>query len=166
MSSAFYSSGLLPLALSRTCSSLPVVSHWDSIIRAYLSLGPSEGVLPIYAHFSKQTFFKVSRIWVQYGSIGIYNLDSLWAIPCFISSSAGMAPLSPGFPKLLSCTVTTFVIFLSGHFLGGDDNCMLSLPSSTCDLHICCCHSGEICQATAAACLQCSIAHCGLFPKD
>ena len=67
-------------------------------------------------------------------------------------SGAGMAPLPPGFHKLHSVTVTTFAVFLSWmYFLGGDDNCMLSVPSCTCDLHICCWQSGEICQVIAAA---------------
>ena len=52
-------------------------------------------------------------------------------------SSAGVAPLPPGFHKLLSVTVTTFAVFLFWmYLLGGDDNCMLSVPSSTCDTHI------------------------------
>ena len=54
-------------------------------------------------------------------------------------SSAGVAPLPPGFHKLLSDTVTTLAVFPSWmYLLGGDDNCMLSVPSSACDLHICC----------------------------
>ena len=67
-------------------------------------------------------------------------------------SSAGVAPLPPGFHKLLSDTVTTLAVFPSWmYLLGGDDNCMLSVPSSACDLHTCCWQSGEICQAIAAA---------------
>ena len=63
-----------------------------------------------------------------------------------------MAPLSLGFHKLLSFTVTTVAIFPSWmYLLGGDDNCMLSVPSSTYDLHIWCWQCGEICQAIAAA---------------
>ena len=57
----------------------------------------------------------------------------------------------PGFHKLLSVTVTTFAVFPSWmYLLSGDDNCMLSVPSSTCDLHISCCQGGDICQAVAA----------------
>ena len=49
-------------------------------------------------------------------------------------SSAGVAPLPPGFHKLLSVTVMTFAVFPSWmYFLVGDDNFMLSVPSSTCD---------------------------------
>ena len=67
-------------------------------------------------------------------------------------SSAGVAPLSPGFLKLLSDTLTTFAVFPSWMFLlGGDVNCMLPVPSGTCDLHISCSHGGDICQAIATA---------------
>ena len=67
-------------------------------------------------------------------------------------SSAGVAPLPPVFHKLLSVTVTTFAVFPSWmYLLGGDDNCMLSVPSSTCDLHISCWQVGDICQTMAAA---------------
>ena len=66
-------------------------------------------------------------------------------------SSAGVAPLPPGFHKLLSVTVTTFAVFPSWMYLmGGDVNCMLSGPSCTCDLHISCWQGGDICQAIAA----------------
>ena len=54
-------------------------------------------------------------------------------------SSAGVAPLSPGFHKLLSVTVTTFAVFPSWmYLLGADDNCMLSVSSSTCEPRNCC----------------------------
>ena len=57
-------------------------------------------------------------------------------------SSAGVAPLPPGFHKLLSVTVTTFAVFPSlMYLLGGDDNCMLFVLLA----------SGEICQAIADA---------------
>ena len=76
----------------------------------------------------------------------------LWPFPSPVLSRAGVAPLPPGFHKLLSVTVTTFAVFPSWmYLLGGDDNRMLSVPSSTSDLHIRCWQSGEICQAMAAA---------------
>ena len=57
-----------------------------------------------------------------------------------------------GFHKFLSVSVTTFAVFLSWmYLLGGDDNCMLSVPSSTCDPRTCCWQSGEICHAIADA---------------
>ena len=37
------------------------------------------------------------------------------------------------------------------YLLDVDNTCILSMPSCTCDLHICCWHSGEMCQARAAA---------------
>ena len=77
---------------------------------------------------------------------------SLCAIPSLLLSSAGVAPLPPGFHKLLSVTVMSCAVFPSWMYLpGGDDNCMLSVPSSACDLHIWCWQGGEICQATVAA---------------
>ena len=111
-------------------------SLWSVLwcIRASIVLGPSEGVSLMNTHSSKEAFFKVS-------SIGIYFVNIL--IPCGLS--------------LLSCfqvsvTVTTFAVFTSWmYLLGGDDNCMLSVPSSTCDLHISCWQGGDICQAIAAA---------------
>ena len=49
-------------------------------------------------------------------------------------SSAGVAPLPPGFHWVLSVTDTTFAVFPSWmYLLGGDDNCMLSVSSSSCD---------------------------------
>ena len=66
-------------------------------------------------------------------------------------SSAGVAPLPPGFHKLLSVTVTAFAVFPSWmYLLGGDDDCMLSVPSTTCDFHISCWQGGDICHAIAA----------------
>ena len=98
-------------------------------------------------HSSKNAFFKASLI-------GIYftNFDPLCGLsPSLELSSAGVAPLPPSFHKLLSVTVTTFAIFPSWmYLLDGDDNCMLSVPSRTSDLHISCWQSGEICQAMAA----------------
>ena len=48
--------------------------------------------------------------------------------------------------------VTTFAVLPSWmYLLGGDDNCMLSVPSGACDLHICSWQSGEICQAITTA---------------
>ena len=54
----------------------------------------------------------------------------------FISmfSSARVAPLPPSFLKLLSDTVTTLAVFTSlMYLLGGEVNCILSVPSCTCD---------------------------------
>ena len=66
-------------------------------------------------------------------------------------SSAGVAPLPPCYHKLLSVTVTTFAVFPSWmYLLGGDDNCNLSVPFSTSDLHFSCWQSGANCQAMAA----------------
>ena len=45
-----------------------------------------------------------------------------------------------------SVTVTTFAVFPSWmYLLGGDDNCMLFVPFSMCDLHISCWQGGDSC---------------------
>ena len=55
-----------------------------------------------------------------------------------------MAPLPPCSRKLLDKTVKTFAVFSSWlHLLDGEDNCMLSVPLSTSDLHCSCWQSGE-----------------------
>ena len=67
-------------------------------------------------------------------------------------SRGGVAPLPPSFHKLLSVTVTPFAVFPSWmYLLGGDDNYMLTVPSSTCHPRNCCWQRGDICQAIADA---------------
>ena len=66
-------------------------------------------------------------------------------------SSAGVAPLPPCSRKLRNETVKTFAFFPSWmHLLDGEDNCMLSVPLSTSDLHKSCWQSGENCQGVSA----------------
>ena len=78
--------------------------------------------------------------------------SSLRAIPSLMLLSASVAPLPPGFHKLLSVTVTSFAVFPSWmYLLGGDDNCVFSVPSSTWDLSISCWEGGDTCQMIAAA---------------
>ena len=85
--------------------------------------------------------------------------------------SAGVAPLPPCSRKLLDETVKTFAVFPSWlHLLDGEDNCMLSVPLSTSDLHYSSWQSGEICQvlSTGAFTLLChafrfSLKGCSLF---
>ena len=75
-------------------------------------------------------------------------------------TSAGVAPLSPRFRKLLDETVKTFAVFPSClQLLDCDDNCMLSDPLSTSDLHYSRWQSGEICQvlSTGAFTLFCHV---------
>ena len=60
---------------------------------------------------------------------------------------AGVAPLPPCSRKILDETAKTSAVFLSWfHLLGGEDDCMLSVPLSTSDLHYSSWLSGEICQ--------------------
>ena len=54
-------------------------------------------------------------------------------------SSAGVAQLPPSYHKLLNEKVTTFAVFPSWMYpLESEDNCMLSVISSTSDLHLSC----------------------------
>ena len=74
--------------------------------------------------------------------------------------SAGVAPLPPCYRKLLDETVKTFAVFPSWlHLLDGEDNCMLSVPLSTSDLHYSSWQSGEVCQvlSTGAFTLFCHV---------
>ena len=83
---------------------------------------------------------------------------SLRRISLFLGlKSAGVPPCSR---KLLDETVKTVAVFPSClHLLGCDDNCMLSVPLSTSDLHNCRWPSGEICQvvSTRAFMLSCHV---------
>ena len=64
---------------------------------------------------------------------------SLWLL------SAGVAPLPPRSRKILDETVKTFAVFPSWmYLLDGDDNCMLSVPFSTSDLHFRCWQSANL----------------------
>ena len=92
-----------------------------TVIFAMGTLGPALALSPSE---------EVSLMSLRLGSILRALWSSLCAIPSLMLSSAGVAPLLPGFHKLLSVTVTTFAVFPSWmYLLGGDDNCMLSVPS-------------------------------------
>ena len=113
ISFALCSPGSPPLFPLRTCSSPPLMSHliqspkyhWDLFIRASIALGPSEG-----ACADEHPFFQVGVLQ------GLFDWDLLYErfdplcglFPSLMLSSAGVAPLPPGFHKLLSVTVTTF----------------------------------------------------------
>ena len=94
--------------------------------------------------------------------------SSLWAVPCLMLSSAGVAPLPPGFLKLLSDTVTIFAVFPSlMDLLGSEVNCMLSVPSCirvTSTFAV-----GRVAKFVRRQLLhlsRCSITHCGLLPIE
>ena len=83
-----------------------------------------------------------------------FNLRTIDPLRHFSSSlelsSAGVAPLPPCSRKLLDETVKTLAVFPSWlHLLDGEDNCMLSVPLSTSDLHHSCWQSGENCQVVS-----------------
>ena len=84
-------------------------------IRASKALSPSE---------------EVSLMSLRLGSTLQTLYSSLCAIPSLMFSSAGVAPLPPGFHKLLSDTVTTLAVFF-----------LLDVPSGVATTIACCpCH--------------------------
>ena len=112
---------------------------------------------PAHSHSSKCALFKVSPV-------GIQNTCSRALSDAFPfiwdSKSAGVAPLPPCSRKLLDETVKTFAVFPSWlHLLDGEDNCMLSVPLSTSDLHYSRWQSGVIYQglSTGAFALLCHV---------
>ena len=98
-------------------------------------------------HSSIYAFIKASSIGIVFTNTLILSVGYPFShvIKCWC------APVPPGFLKLLSDTVTTFAVFPSWlNLLGGDDDCMLSVPSGTCELHISCWQGSDSCQAIAA----------------
>ena len=93
------------------------------------------------SHSSMNTFFKASLVGIQFTN----NRPSVSLFPFpWDCQSAGVAPLPSCFHKLLDETVKTFAVFPSWmYLLDGEDNFMLSVPFSTCDLHVSCWQSGE-----------------------
>ena len=78
------------------------------------------------------------------------SLFPLW------DSCAGVAPLPPCSRQLPHETVKTFILFPSCYqFLECYDNCMLSVPLSTGDLHYSRCPSVVICQGLSAGNSRC-----------
>ena len=69
----------------------------------------------------------------------LHTIDPLRRISLSLGlKGAGVAPLPPCSRKLLDETVKTFAVFPSWmHLLAGEDNCILSVPLSTSDLHCC-----------------------------
>ena len=75
--------------------------------------------------------------------------STLWDI--FLFPGAGVVLLPPCSRKLLDETVKTCAVFPSWlYLLDGEDNCMLSVPFSTSDLHYSFWQGGEHCQVVAA----------------
>ena len=95
----------------------------------------------IYPLFHKHIFSMSRRL----GS-NLHTIDTLRHFSSSLGlSSAGVAPR-----KLLDGTVKTFTVFPSWlYLLDGEDNCMLSVPFSTSDLHYSW-QSGENCQVVSA----------------
>ena len=82
---------------------------------------------------------------------------SLWCFRSYLSfKCAGVAPLPPRYRKILDESVKTFAVFPScEQLLDCDDNCMLSVPLSTSDIHYSRWHSREIYQVLSTGVLRC-----------
>ena len=100
---------------------------------------------PTLFHSSTNTFFKVSLVGIQF----TYNRPSETffffpgALKCWCGTMFSQAPTRDSQDLF---AVFSFVLYL----LDGDDNCMLSVQSSTTDLHYTCWQSGENCQVVSA----------------
>ena len=101
-------------------------------------------------------FLNVSPIGIQYGSIGSNNESlgsSLWAVP--VASCCHVQVWHHCRQVVSSCSATQSrpLPFSPSwmYLLGGEDTCMLSVPSGTCDFHIRCWQGGDVCQAKGTA---------------
>ena len=119
-----------------------VLRHCGHVTGAFVVFCPQKCRRQAYILSSTDMFFQCLA-----GGDPVYIQSILWDIypfPC-------VAPLPPCSCKLLDETVKTFAVFSSWlYFLDGEDNCMLSVPSNTSDLHYSSWQSGENCQAVAA----------------
>ena len=115
------------------------------------ALGPSENALLMCTHSSKYAFLNVSPTGIQYCSIG--NTDESFDPLCGLSLTSCYQVLGWHHCRQVfsSCSATQsrpLPFFPSWmYLLGGEDNCMLSVPSSTCGSHKGCWQGGDICQA-------------------
>ena len=125
-----------------------VVRPGGSVTGAFCVFCTSEESPQTYILSSTNTFFSMSCL---LGS-SLHTIDPLGHFSLSLGlSSAGVAPLPPCSHKLLGETVKTFTVFPSWlYLLVGEDNCMLSVPFSTSDLHCSCWQSGENCQVVSA----------------
>ena len=91
---------------------------------------------------------------------------SVYCLLLFGLSSAGVTPLPPWSRMLPDETVKTFIVCPSWLcLLDGEDNCMLSVPSSTCDLLISCWQSAKFPRRWLVKILRCSTTHCVFLPN-
>ena len=114
---------------------------------AFIVFCPSEELPPIfYPFFHKHIvqgltgwnpLYKQSTLCVTFPFSG--------AIKCWCGTIATMFSQAPGRDSQDLCRFSSWM-----YLFDGEDNCMLSVPFSTCDLHFSCWRSGENCQAVAA----------------
>ena len=112
------------------CWRFIVVRHGGNVHRGSLVFCSSDESPPTFFH---KHVFSRSR----WSESSLHTIDRLRHFTSsLVLSSAGVAPLPPCPRKLLDETVKTFAVFPSWlYFLDGEDNCMLSVPLSTSDLH-------------------------------
>ena len=118
--------------------------------------------------------YALFKVW----SVGIHNTcsNAFCGVfhPIWVSRSAGVAPFSSCYRKLLDETVKTFAVFPRGctFSMDGEDNCMLSVPFSSRDLHYSSRQGGRIYQVltTGALTLGCHVfmvsmkVYCSVLP--
>ena len=116
-----------------------MVSHF----RVLDKCGPSEGFSLMNTHSSKNAFFKASTIGTYFTNILILSVAILFS-DCWCGTTATMFSQAAQRDSHDLCRFPSWM-----YFLDGDDNCMLSVPFSTSDLHFNCWQSGANCHAMA-----------------
>ena len=148
---AFCSSDLPPPIPPRTCSSPQLMSH---LIQCPGSHGDVITVICVMEHRDldsvwsfRRAFFKVSPVGIQFTcnrpSETLFFFPG--ALKCLCGTIATMFSQASG--RDSQDLLAVFPSWL--HLLDGEDNCMLSVPLSTSDLHYNCWQSGENCQVVS-----------------
>ena len=102
------------------------------IIGTSVTFCSSDEPPPTNSHSSKYAFSRCLRLESKIRAVGLS--ETLFSFSGL--KSGGVAPLPPCCRKLLDETVKTIAVFPAWlHLLDGEDNCMMSVPLSTSDLH-------------------------------
>ena len=123
-------------------------AHLFTIVLLLCPMCSSDESPPAYCHSSKYALFKVSPD-------GIHNKCSNAICGAFLLIWVSKVLVWHHCRHVLASSWTRqsrpLLFFPSWlYLLDGEDNCMLSVPFSTSDLHFSCWQSGENCQAVAA----------------
>ena len=157
---------ICPAGVSSSCA-MVVMSHLRLLSAALRRVAAD-----IYPLFHKHVFSMSRRL-----GCSLHTIDPLGHFSFSLGlSSAGVAPLPPCSHKLPDETVKTFTVFPSWlYLLDGEDNCMLSVPFSTSDLHYSCWQSTLLCNTILfslkgggspyfSVFLSCPRVVCSMFP--